>query len=221
MQYILPEFEPCIGFLQKNKYHSMSVDKHIFTSLCISPTILTVRLALLLHDIGKPYCMKTDKDNQGHFFGHDKLSAIMAKKILQRLKYDNYTKKRVFFLIDEHHREINKKNLKKMLSKFGKDALYELIQVKLADAKSKQTEFSQALVEKLLLLEKDFDLLVKSMPAISIKDLKVNGRDLINIGFKGNKNLGNTLKILLDIVIQDETKNNREELLKIALNYLK
>lgn len=102
LQYIIPELCECINFDQRNIHHDKNVFDHIISVLNYTPNILNVRLAALLHDIGKPMCFTIDENNQGHFYQHHIIGAEMTKSILERLKFDTKTINNVSILVKEH-----------------------------------------------------------------------------------------------------------------------
>ena len=133
---IIPELKSCDNFLQQNKYHVYDVYTHIVKSISLAPKDKNARLALLLHDIGKPDCFSVDKEGVGHFYGHQKRSASIASNVLKRFKVDNITLKTVIDLVLLHDTktELNRAEVKRFLNKYGVDFLNELIMVKNGDA---------------------------------------------------------------------------------------
>lgn len=120
MDYIIPELKACVGFEQHNIHHDKDVYGHILSVVENVPNKLELRLAALLHDIGKPRCFSIGDNGQGHFYGHQKISADMTKDILKRLKFDNKTIDKVDKLVYNHMTRYNKlrtPNIKSLLIK--------------------------------------------------------------------------------------------------------
>ena len=107
MKYVIPELEQCIG-LGQNSYHFGDVWVHTMAVLenhcnLFEPDLIC-RLAALLHDIGKIECRTVDEHGRVHFYDHEFIGSDVAKRILQRLKFDNKTIDEVCFIIRNHMR---------------------------------------------------------------------------------------------------------------------
>lgn len=221
----IPEIEKTFDFNQYNPYHSYDVYGHILKSIISSPKDLTVRLSALFHDIGKPDCLTREVNGRGHFYGHQFLSSEMANTIMRRLKFDNETINTVVKLVENHDNkyEPGLKSAKKMLRNFGEENTYRYLDLQLADALAHNTAESKILerVEKIK-LQKDFvQQVLKEKQCFSLKDLDINGNDLILIGMNPGKEIGHILNDLLNKVIDEPELNNKEILLKISQNIIK
>lgn len=211
---IIPELKETYALPQNCPYHIYNVWEHIVKSVAVSKKDKYIRLSMLLHDIGKPQMKTTDENGQDHFKGHAKISADMAYEILKRLRYDNKTISVVTKLIFHHDDRMYNapQNVKKHASKYGFDFLHLLDEVSRADILAQTPELSDRIslcdkyIEELTNLEKE-------NPCLKISDLKVDGNDLISLGYSG-KEIGRTLEKLLDKVIKNEIKNSREDLLR-------
>lgn len=209
---IIPEIKSCIGFNQHSRYHKYDVWEHMAVSVQNSPKNLNIRLAMLLHDIGKPKTFTLDINGNGHFYKHAYVGAEISEKILKNLKYDNATIKRVTTLIYHHDDEFhNVYDIKKSISNLGKEVFFELISVQQADALSKHDFCSKHVqeLEEIKIIAQD---LISKNECLSLKDLAINGNDLKSIGIQG-KNIGDTLNILLDNVLKDTLKNDKNSLI--------
>ncbi|MDG2835128.1 HD domain-containing protein, partial [Vibrio parahaemolyticus] len=136
LQVIIPEIIPAIGFDQRNPHHYLNVFEHTLEVLDNTPKILEVRLAALFHDIGKPYTFKLDENGIGHFYGHEKVSAEIAKDVLTRLNFSNELVKNTLVLISAHMnyaKDLDKKYVKKQLQKIGYENFNNLIELQIAD----------------------------------------------------------------------------------------
>lgn len=212
---ILPELKATDGLDQKSKYHYKDVYGHIVKSVALSKNNTIVRLALLLHDIGKPNCFTVDEKGVGHFFGHQEISADITKDILKRLKVDNYTLKTVYNLVLLHdcRCELSSYEIKKLLNEYGFEFVKLLCEVKIGDAKAHDKKFIDYRVK----LTKD--LLYKAKKIVydnecyTLKQLAVNGNDLINKGIVGIE-VKEVLNSLLDKVMKGELKNEKQILLE-------
>lgn len=218
LTHIIPEMNQCVGFDQRNPHHDKNVFDHIMAVLDNSSDNIIVRLSALLHDIGKPRTFSVDKKGVGHFYGHNVVGAEMSEKILKRLRFDNSTIKKVTVIINEHMTAYNvmKKNtLKKFIGRVGVDNLEELFQLQIADSKGhrKNADYSPILKRR----EEVHNILENGEP-FTIGQLKINGDDLIRLGFKPGKEIGSILKSLLDRVMENPELNTKEQLVNMARN---
>lgn len=224
----IPEIYGMVGFQQNNPYHDFDVWTHTLNALiCCDSYDLITKLAVFFHDIGKPHCYQDD-GNLGvrHFKGHGQVSADMTDAIMRRLKFDNNTREKVIELVKYHDATFveNKKSIRKWLNKIGKEQFYRLLNVRIADIKGQKIMYDQARVDEIgrivnLTDEVIYEVLNKDS-CFQLKDLKVNGRDLIEIGFVPGKHLGKVLNILLEQVMENSISNNKEVLLEVAKGYL-
>lgn len=210
---IIPEISQCIGFNQHSKYHKYDVWEHMAISVQNSPKYLNVRLAMLLHDIGKPKTFSLDINGNGHFYDHAHVGAEIVKDILKNLKYDNDTIKNVTTLIYHHDDEFySEYDIKKTMSKIGLKAFMELLKVQTADALSKY-DFCRQQLNHIEEVKQMAINIISNGDCISLKQLAINGDDLKFIGLKG-KDIGDTLNFLLDEVMQNKVDNQRPKLIK-------
>ncbi len=214
---VIPEISECIGFNQHSKYHKYDVWEHMVVSVKNSPKILSVRLAMFLHDIGKPKTFTLDSKGNGHFFNHAHVGATITENVLKSLKYDNATIKRVTSLVYHHDDEFNSKyDIKKALSSWGSETFFELLSVQIADAMAK-FEFCRERINHIGYVKRTAMDILYNNECISLKDLAINGNDLKLLGIKG-KNIGDTLNYLLDEVMKDNIENERIKLLEYVKN---
>ncbi|MDS0525778.1 HD domain-containing protein [Clostridium sp. SHJSY1] len=203
-------------FSQNNPYHVYSLFDHTLESTNLIEGELQLKLAMLLHDLGKVNTRTIDDYGIAHYYGHPNESVYIAEKILKRLKYDNDTIEKVLTLVKYHDSELrSKKSIKKMLNRIGEDLLRDLIKVKWADILAQNLVYAKDRLTNLVKVEQKLNEIVKAKECFSIKDLAVNGRDLIDLGIKPGKEIGIILNRLLDYVIEDNSLNNKESLLEI------
>lgn len=218
IDYIIPELKESVGFDQKNPHHDKNVFDHIMSVLDNSPDDLIVRLSALLHDIGKPRTFTIDKKGIGHFYGHNTVGASMAEEILRRLRFDNTTIKKVSIIINEHMSAYNvmkNKTLKKFIGRVGVENIEELFELQIADSKGhrKDADYTPILKRR----EEVRKILAQGEP-ISVNQLKINGDDLMKLGFRPGKEIGVLLKELLDLVLEKPELNTKEDLMQIVKN---
>lgn len=214
---LIPELKPCFGFAQHNKYHVYDVYEHIVRSVAAVEPEPELRLAMLLHDIGKPETFFLDEQNVGHFYGHAKASVRMAEDILSRLRLPNKLQTEVLTLVEYHDYplEADRKILRRRLHKFGKTTLQNLLKVQRADVSAQNPEFLDRL-QTLKEIELSLEHLLLEKPAFRIQDLAITGEDLQALGMKPGPDMGKLLNELLQKVMAEELPNQRFALLDYA-----
>ncbi|MDW8800519.1 HD domain-containing protein [Clostridium sp. A1-XYC3] len=218
LQYIIPELNPTIDFEQHNKHHDKDVFNHTLAVLDNVPNKLELRLAALLHDIGKPKCFTIGEDKQGHFYGHNEVSAQISRKVLKRLRFDNKTINKVSLLVFEHMSKFDKIKLpaiKRFINRVGEENLEDLFQLQIADVKGSAKRSQDT--SKILDLREKCEIILNEKQPLTIKDLAVNGGDLMNLGIKEGKEVGTTLNMLLEKILERPELNTKESLSEIIL----
>ena len=215
----IPEIKDMIGFKQNNPYHTYDVWNHTVYAVeyCESDDLVT-RLAVFFHDFGKPHCYQDGEDGVRHFKGHGKVSADMTNEIMKRLRFDNDTREKVVELVYYHDAtfEVGKKYVKRWLNKIGEEQFRRLLNVRRADIKAQADMNQETRLQKIDNIGYILDEVLQDDECFSLKDLAVNGKDLIAIGYKSGKEIGEVLNNLLDSVISGEYINEKEKLLEIA-----
>lgn len=217
---VLPEFDLCMETEQINPHHCYNVGEHILRSMQAVRQDKILRLAMLLHDIGKPRKITVDDKGIYHFHGHPAVSEEMARTILRRLKFDNHTIYMVTNLVKFHdyHVEPGEKYVRRAIMKIGEDIFPLLFDVKEADLQAQSTYLKKEKEEKLKAVRQVYKQVIADNQCVSLKTLAVTGKDLIEeAGMQPGPKIGEMLKKLLDVVIEDPAQNNRENLLRLAL----
>lgn len=215
LKTILPEIIQTIGFNQYNTNHDKDVYEHTLCVLDNTSPILHLRLAALFHDIGKPQTLSIDENGIGHFYGHDKLGVEMGKEILQRWKSPNELIERVTILIDKHmsqHDNIGEKGLKRLISKVGKEDIFILLKLQKADRLCSNKNSS---IENLLERETKVKEILGNKEVYEKNQLAIDGKDVIELGYKQGKIIGQILDYLLEQVLENPELNDKEKLIKI------
>ncbi len=212
---VLPELEAIFDFEQHNPHHHLDVYGHTVQALTAAASDLTVRLALLLHDIGKPTCFSRDDAGIGHFYGHAAVSGRMAKAVLERLRYDRRTVEQVCLLIRYHDVVLEPEDrlIKRWLNRFGADFLHQLLLVKAGDNLGQPAALAEARLAELEELHRRIDRIVAEAQCFSLKDLAISGRDVMALGYTG-KAVGQKLQWALEAVMDNRLPNTREALLQ-------
>ncbi len=214
-----PEVLPMVGFDQRNRHHCHDVWEHTLHALAAVPPEVELRLAMLLHDIGKPNCFTVDEKGQGHFYGHPAESARLAGEMLRRLRADNATTETVVRLVTWHDKNIprTRSGVARALGKLGERDLRRLLDVKRADNLAQAPEY-RAVQGEIDKAEAILDQLLAEGACVSLRQLAVNGRDLLALGLSGPA-VGRILRTLLDAVLDETLPNQRAALLAAARNY--
>lgn len=212
---VLPELLPMEGFKQNNPHHKYDVLRHTAVVLDSIESKPYLRWAALLHDVGKPWCYSVDGRGMGHFYGHANESEIMAGMILNRLKMDHFTMKKVADLIRYHdiRMEAQPFVIKRWLCKLGKETFEELLLLKKADLAG-QNSLNGKKEQKLTDLCNVTKQILESGQCYQLCDLQVNGTDLLDRGMKSGQKIGNILQYLLESVMDESVFNEKETLLR-------
>jgi len=213
----LPEILPCIGFEQNSRYHVFDVYEHSLQALLHTEGDLITRLALFLHDVGKP-AVYTEDETGGHFKGHGAVSTELTRTVLKRLRFDNETAAAVLQLVDYHDRDFpaEERAVKRLMCKMSDENISRLMEIQRCDRLAHAKEYATpkpSVWEIPRLVQK----IRESDACLSLKTLAVKGNDLAAIGVPTGKQMGNILSCLLEKVIDSELPNDNATL----LNYVK
>ncbi|OQX92167.1 MAG: hypothetical protein B6D58_04390 [candidate division Zixibacteria bacterium 4484_95] len=219
LEYILPELGKTVGVEQPGGYHKWDVFEHTLSTIDNSPPKLVVRLAALLHDIGKPQTREII-DKGATFYGHDKLGQSMAENILKRLRYSNETIKQVATLVGKHmfSQKAGEKGIRRLLNKVGVDLVFDLIALRKADTIAQgMGQDTTGIDEFRLKVEQE----IAKSRAFTIRDLALNGNELKqHFDLDEGPLIGHVLRYLLAKVLDDPQKNSKEKLLLLSADFL-
>ena len=209
---IIPELKNSIGFQQNNDHHIYDVFEHTLKVLENTPNDPILRLAALFHDIGKPFVYVEDENKIGHFYEHAEVSAKIFKRFAEKYKMDLKTSQLVKKLIIYHDRELSTKSnrINKFLIDFGIEGLPRLLALKRADVKGQNPKYISRL-EELDQIESLYRQRAEAGTCLTIKDLKINGRTLMSMGFF-DRTIGIILKDVLNQVADEKIENTKESL---------
>ncbi len=216
----LPEIIPCVGFAQRNKHHCFDVWGHTARSVGEVKPMPVLRWTMLLHDLGKPECFTLGDNGQGHFYGHWRVSVEKGGAILDRLRFDNQSKRTILTLVDRHDSELplDEKTVRRRLRQLGEETVRLLLEVKRADnlAQAPAYRDRQRLIGQ---WEALLDMVLAEESCFSLRQLAVKGGDLTALGAAGPR-VGEVLEALLDRVVDGELPNDRGALLDYAREVL-
>lgn len=231
LKVIIPELDACIGVMQERRYHKWDVFHHCIYTCDNTPRDLSLRLAGLLHDIGKPATREVSKAKGITFHKHEMAGVKLAKELLRKLNYDIETRKKVLKLIRLHMyhytRDYSDKAIRRFIEKAGVNEEniknlknFPLFQLRAAERLGNGFK-KIPVTEK----QKDFENRIirvfSETTVLRVEDLVVTGNDIISIsGLRPSELVGKVLNHLLDKVMGDQKLNNRTDLVKLAASYL-
>lgn len=215
LPYFLPEVALMVGFEQNSPHHHKDVFGHTLLVLDNVSNQLILRLAALLHDIGKPPTYSEDEKGRGHFYNHHVIGAQITQLVLSRLKYDADTVRRVSILVREHMSRfyfLRDKSTKRFINRVGVDNLDSLFELQEADIKGSKPPCDFG---RLTALKNEVTKILIEKQPLTLKDLAVNGHDLRQAGVEPGERMGLILNALLEKVLETPELNTKEELLKL------
>ena len=215
---VLPELAPMAGFDQRSPHHDADLWTHTCRAVDFAPPDTVLRLALLFHDCGKPQTFRLDEAGQGHFYGHEAAGAELAARCLNRLRSDNDTKHAVAELVRWHDTPIpqERRALRRRVAKLGEARVRQLLALRRADVLAQGALDRPEKLARLEKAETALEALLREESCFGLKDLAVNGRDLIALGYPAGPALGTVLRELLDGVLDERLGNDRDALLAWA-----
>ncbi len=214
---IIPELRAAFDFPQQTPWHCTDVYRHLIHSVAVSRKDPSVRLTMLLHDLAKPAC-RSQKDGDDRFYGHEREGAQMTDGILRRLKFDNTTRETVTELVRLHGMEIptDAHGVRRVLGRLGERQLSRLLDVKTADAMAQSEADRERKLESIRTVRCLTAELLSEKTPFSLRQLAVNGDDLIALGMKEGEGIGALLQMLLNTVLENPAQNERDILLRKA-----
>ncbi len=209
----LPEILPCVGFDQHSRYHCYDVWEHTVRAVEAVRPQPVLRYAMLFHDLGKPDTFSLGEDGRGHFYGHWRSSVEKAAAVMDRLRFDHQSRRTILTLVERHDCELplSERSVRRNLARYGEETLRLLLEVKRADnlAQAPAYRDRQRQIDQWEML---LNLVLASGECFSLRQLAVKGTDLTAIGLSGPA-VGQTLRELLDRVIDEKLPNDRALLL--------
>ena len=214
---IIPEVKAMIGFEQHNHHHVYDVWTHTVKVISAVEPTKVMRLSALFHDMGKPAAFKMDEKGVGHFKGHPDISEKIAERELKRLKSDNKTIEKVCKLVKYHDvRPYVNKSVRRYIANVGMDMFEEMLDLKRADTMAQNPVYREDTLKYIDFLEEMYRAEKEKNNDFTLSTLKINGKDLKNMGYSDGRAIGYCLNDLLLQVIDGDIENDREILLKYA-----
>ncbi len=213
----LPEFDRIMETEQETPHHMYSVGEHTLKAMKNIRADKVLRLAMLLHDMGKPALKTMDEAGVAHFKRHAAESQMIAKEVLRRLKFDNDTRNKVTRLVCYHDYRMpaSAKNVRRAMNRIGEDLFPSYMEVRRADILAQSLYQREEKIKNLDEIEALYQEITEAKQCVSLKHLAVSGKDLIAAGMKPGKEIGACLNDLLEQVIEEPALNEKEKLLKL------
>jgi tRNA nucleotidyltransferase (CCA-adding enzyme) len=220
LEKILPELARGVGVDQPGGYHAYDVFEHSILTVDFAPRDLVIRLAALFHDTSKPEAKVLTQDG-ATFYGHEKKASKVTQQALARLRYSNQIIEQVSLLVDKHMftTAVTDKGLRRLIRKMGEELVFSLLELRRADVIAQGKGGSTKDVDE---LEERIRLELERKPPFGLKDLEVNGHDIMNtFNIPPSPLVGQILNYLLEMVLDVPELNQKERLLKEAEFFLK
>ena len=216
---VLPEFDLCMKTEQNNPHHMYSVGEHTLWAMKYIQADKVLRLAILFHDMGKPEALTTDEKGIHHFYGHNEISSQIAREVLRRLRFDNDTIHKVERLVFYHDYRPNltDKSIRRFVTKIGKELFPFYLLVQKADAMAQSEYKREEKLHNIETADKIFQGIMEREECLCLKDLAVTGKDLIDLGIKPGKEIGEILNKFLEMVIENPELNQNTSTLPASI----
>lgn len=221
---VMPELSAMKGFQQHNEYHRYDVLEHCIRAMEAVRTAegnhMYMKMAALLHDVGKPLTYSPDDTGRGHFYGHAAKGMEVAAEIMDRFKADKALSERVCLLVKYHDLIFQKDErlLKKWMNRFTPEVLFELLEIKRADNLA-TGNMSDELKEKFDGIEAMMRNILAQQQCFSLGDLAVKGSDIMALGVEEGPKVGELLDRLLEEVIEGRVENDRAQLMDELIKF--
>ena len=214
----LPEFDQLMETTQETPHHMYTVGEHTIQAMRYVRNDRYLRLTMLLHDMGKPKMKTMDADGVAHFKGHADVSEEMARVILKRLKFDNDTLHTVTKLVKFHDYRIDArpKLVRRLMNKIGPELFPYYIEVRRADTLAQSVYEREEKLQNIADIEAIYKEILEKNQCVTLRDLAVDGKDLIDAGIPQGKEIGETLHKLLAAVIEEPDLNTKDNLFKMV-----
>lgn len=215
---LLPQLAPMQGCTQPCVWHDKDVWQHTICAVGLCPPDEVCRFTMLFHDAGKPFVRTVDEQQTAHFYGHAQKSEALARESFCRLKADNRLKVSVCRLVSYHDAvpSATEKSVRRWLARLGEEDFLRLLAVWRADVGAQSSHERSARLANLDEMVLIFEKIKERNDCFTLKQLAVNGSDLIKAGACAGPKIGVLLKSLLEEVVEGRLPNDRETLLCAA-----
>lgn len=212
----LPEFDLLMQTEQETPHHMYNVGEHTLHAMHNIRNDKVLRITMLLHDMGKPALKTVDEEGVAHFKKHALESEKIAETVLRRLKFDNDTIRKVkkLVLYHDYRMPTAAKNIRRAMNKISVELFPLYLEVREADILAQSLYERNQKLKDIEETRNIYNDILKAGQCVSLKDLAVTGKDLIEAGMTPGKEIGSKLNELLELVIENPELNTKEELLK-------
>ncbi len=218
LKEILPELEICVGVEQPGGFHKYDVFEHTMHVLDAAPKDLKIRLSALVHDINKPQHRRL-VEKGATFYGHEMSAGKTAKAVMTRLRYSNDLIKDVKLLVERHMFtvDVTPKGLRRLIRQVSVDLIFDLLELRRADVEGLGMNNS---IDDINQFEDDIKAEIDSKAPFSLKDIEINGNDLMEMfNLKPGKEVGDILNYLMEKVLDNQEDNNENKLVELSKKY--
>ena len=207
----LPEFVVCMETPQNNPHHCYDVGEHTIWSTALIRKDRILRLTMLLHDFGKPGTRTTDEKGIDHFRGHPEESYLISKAVLKRLKYDNETFRKVTTLVRYHdlRMRLTEPAVRKAIVRVGEDLFPLYLEIQHADTMAQSLFQRDDKLAYTAELRRIYNRIMFRGDCLNLKDLAVNGSDIIAAGVRPGREVGSILAQMLEDVLNVPEHNDK------------
>ena len=220
IKYFLPELLEGYG-MEQNSWHRYTVFKHTLETIENVPSNHVLRLAALLHDIGKPR-VREKVNGEYHFYNHDSISSSMAKDIMERLRFSREEIRKVTTLISLHMIDYSKAwkdaAVRRLIRRAGRENIDELLTLRKADIIAHGLHDDK--LELIAHLEQRIEQMKKNNISVDITDLAIDGKKVMDVlKLEPGREVGKILGMLLELVTDNPELNLEEKLIDILIKY--
>ena len=219
---IIPQLGPCVGFDQNSRFHQYNVYDHIAHAVAnYEGYDVIVKMALLLHDIGKPLCY-TEDERGGHFYDHAIPSYALSQDVLSELRFDKKSQKQIAELVRYHDTIIDpaKRSVRKWLNRLGTEQFFRLMDLRIADILAHKEGTQQNRLDKYERVRAAALEILAQNQCFTVKDLAITGKDVMNDGIPQGPLVGAALHVALAAVIAEKVSNEKQALLDLIHQYM-
>lgn len=216
---VLPEFDAMMGAVQNNQHHRLTVGEHTIRTLMAAPADRVIRWTMLLHDCGKPSVQTVDERGVYHYHGHAGPGADLAETVLKRLKFDKASMRQIVCLIRNHslYPVLSEEGVRRAVVAVTPDLFPAYLAVKRSDIRGQNPSVQEEKLAYMDRVEEIYRRIADRGDCLCIRDLAIDGTDLMDLGAKKGREIGELLDQLLDEVLQDPALNRRDYLSERAL----
>jgi len=220
LKYIMPDLEMCVRFNEHNLNNGKDMFNHILGVVDNTENDLILRLSALFLHIGECETATLYENGIGDFYKYNIRSSEVTEQIMKRLKYDNKSIEQVVGLVIENisgYENVEDKAIKKLINRVGVNNIDRLFKLKIADIK---TTTKGNHVSNILRIKSRVERILNEKQPLSIKDLKISGSDLMDLGVGQGKQIGIILNELMEIILENPELNRKDSLIEIVIKKL-